>query len=199
MENAMIGVIGSRERGMISRELHDRVAQAIAAGLTELELYEHYRLNNRPELAHAKAESAMRALRMALVTTKELATRVRLQRGGAFPPRRAAPAELFLLLREAVNNAVTHAGPSTIIIRISVGGGRVNAVVEDDGPGIPVEKADSPASLGLQSIRERAALLGGTCRILSTASTGTKVVVTVPLTEGNKVDESGIDAAAGRR
>ena len=71
-------------------------------------------------MAHAKAETAMRALRMALVTTKELATRVRLQRGGAFP-RRAAPAELFLLLREAVNNAVTHADPSTIIIRISVG------------------------------------------------------------------------------
>jgi signal transduction histidine kinase len=110
---------------------------------------------------------------------------VRLQRGGGFPPRQAAPAELFLLLREAVNNAVTHAGPSTIIIRISVGGGGVNAAVEDDGPGIPVEEVDSTASLGLQSIRERAALLGGTCRILSAESTDTKVVVTVPLTEGN--------------
>jgi len=41
MENGLIGVTGSGERGMISRELHDRVAQAIAAGLTELELYEH--------------------------------------------------------------------------------------------------------------------------------------------------------------
>src|ERR1700722_440756 len=185
MENAMIGVIGSGERGMISRGLPDRVAQEIAVGLTELELYEHYRLNNRPEMAHAKAETAMRVLRMALVTTKELATRVRLQRGGGFPPRRAAPAELFLLLREAVNNAVTHAaGPSPIIIRISVGGGGVNAAVEDDGPGIPVEKVDSTASLGLQSIRERAELLGGTCRILSAESTGTKVVVTVPLAEG---------------
>jgi len=169
---------------MISRELHDRVAQEIAVGLTELELYEHYRMNNRPEMAHAKAETAMRVLRMALVTTKELATRVRLQRGGGFPPRRAAPAELFLLLREAVNNAVTHAGPSTIIIRISVGGGRVSAAVEDDGPGIPVDKVDSTASLGLQSIRERAELPGGTCRILSAESTGTKVVVTVPLAEG---------------
>lgn len=127
-------------------------------------------------------------MRMALVTTKELAARVRLQRGGGFPPRRAAPAELFLLLREAVNNAVTHAGPSSITIRISVGEGVVNATVEDDGPGIPAEKADSPASLGLQSIRERAALLGGTCRILSAESTGTKVVVTVPLTE---VDNGG--------
>lgn len=170
---------------MISRELHDGVAQEIAAGLTELELYEHYRLNNRLEMAHAKAEMAMRVLRMALVTTKQLATRVRLQSGNCFPPRGAAPAELFLLLREAVNNAVTHAGPSTTIIRISVAGGSVNATVEDDGPGIPVEQVDSTASLGLQSIRERTALLGGTCRILSAESTGTKVVVTVPLAAGN--------------
>jgi signal transduction histidine kinase len=61
----------------------------------------------------------------------------------------------------------------------------VHATVEDDGPGIPAEKVDSTASLGLQSIRERAALLGGTCRILSAESTGTKVVVTVPLTQGD--------------
>lgn len=181
----MTGAIGSGERGMISRELHDGVAQAIAASLTELELYEHYWMNHRPEMAHAKAETAMRVLRMALSATKELAARVRLQRGGGFPPRRAAPAELFLLLREAVNNAVTHAGPSTITIRISAGKAGVNATVEDDGPGIPVEKVDSAASLGLQSIRERAALLGGTCRILSTESTGTKVIVTIPLTEGD--------------
>lgn len=181
----MLDVIGSGERGMISRELHDSVAHEIAAGLIELELYEHYRMNNRPEMAHAKAEAAMRVLKMALVTTKELASRVRLQHGGGFPPRRAAPAELFLLLREAVNNAVTHADPSTIIIRISAGGGGVNAAVQDDGPGIPEEKVDSAASLGLQSIKERAALLGGTCRILSAESTGTKVVVTVPLTQGN--------------
>jgi signal transduction histidine kinase len=187
MENAMIGDIGSGERGIISRELHDGVAQAIAAGLTELELYEHYWLNHRPELAHAKAGTAMRVLRSALAATKELAARVRLQPGGGFPPRPAAPAELFLLLREAVNNAVTHAGPSTIIIRISVGGGKVNATVADDGRGIPVEQLDSPASLGLQSIRERTALLGGTCQILSAESAGTRVVVTVPLAEGGHV------------
>lgn len=184
----MIGTIGSGERGMISRELHDSVAQAIAAGLTELELYEHYRTHHRPEMAHAKAETAMRVLRVALTTTKELAAQVRLQHGGGFPPHRAAPAELFLLLREALNNAVTHAGLSTIIIRISAGGGGVNAAVEDDGPGIPAEKVDSTASLGLQSIRERTELLGGTCRILSAESTGTKVVVTVPLTKGDHHD-----------
>jgi len=183
----MIGDIGSGERGIISRELHDGVAQGIAAGLTELELYEHYWMNHRPEMAHAKAEAALRVLRSALATTKELAARVRLQPGGGVPPRPAAPAELFLLLREAVNNAVTHAGPSTIIIRISVGGGNVNATVEDDGQGIPAEKVDSAASLGLQSIRERTALLGGTCQILSAESAGTKVIVTVPLTRGGHV------------
>ena len=104
---------------MISRELHDSVAQEIAASLTELELYEHYRMNNRPEMAHAKAEAAMRVLKTALVTTKELASRVRLQHGGGFPPRRAAPAELFLLLREAVTNAVTPADlrPSSFVFR----------------------------------------------------------------------------------
>lgn len=179
----MSGPIGPGEREMISRELHDSVAQAIAAGLTELELYEHYRMNHRPEAAQAKAETAMRSLRIAITATKELAARVRLQRGGDFLPRRAAPEELFLILREAVNNAVAHADPSTIIIRISAGGGYVNAAVEDDGPGIPAEKVDFAGSLGLQSIRERAALLGGTCRVLSAEPAGTKVVVTVPLAE----------------
>ena len=71
----------------------------------------------------------------------------------------------------------------------------MNAAVQDDGPGIPEEKVDSAASLGLQSIKERAALLGGTCRILSAESTGTKVVVTVPLTQGNN---GGLKAAPTR-
>jgi signal transduction histidine kinase len=54
--------------------------------------------------------------------------------------------------------------------------------VRDDGTGFAVAPAAGQASnhLGLQSMRERAAILGGELKIISGSGQGTTVVVVLP-------------------
>ncbi|MFD0856712.1 sensor histidine kinase, partial [Actinomadura adrarensis] len=195
------GAIGPGERRALSRDLHDRVAQAIAAGLNGLQLSEHYHRGGRSECATDKWLEACSTLRQALELTKEMATRLRFAApehdsgkpsGGRAEANKegdgvpivsagvAAAGELFLVLREAIDNALTHAEAETITIRLSVEREAVVVSVEDDGGGIARDMLASPASLGLRSMRERAELLGGTFRLTTATPEGTRVDVTVP-------------------
>jgi signal transduction histidine kinase len=78
---------------------------------------------------------------------------------------------------EAMTNAVRHAGAATCSLRL-VGGEDLTVVVEDDGRGLPTERR---AGVGLASMRERAAELGGECRVESRPGGGTRVVARLPL------------------
>jgi signal transduction histidine kinase len=187
-ESAAPPALHHDERHSISRELHDNVAQSIAAGLHGLELGEHYSRNGDSQRAGVKRAQAQSLIREALDATKELATvlraapgdRLRLVRPTADPPK-LPPAELLLIIREALQNAIAHAEAATITIQLSAGHHGVTASVEDDGIGLPTGDAASPLCLGLQSMRERAELLGGSCRIVPGTSAGTRVVVAVPI------------------
>jgi two-component system NarL family sensor kinase len=55
---------------------------------------------------------------------------------------------------------------------------RVELEIVDDGVGIPAERS---AGVGLSSMRERAAELGGTCVVESVPKGGTRVLVRLPL------------------
>jgi signal transduction histidine kinase len=175
---------------MISRKLHDQVAQSIAAGLNGLTLSEHYQGTGDPERARTKRTEAETVIRYALDVTKELATLLRQKPGGArhrgTSPARTqqipltAPAELLLIIREALHNAMAHANATTITIHLSTDDGVVTASVMDNGVGLRESQADSQSSVGLQSIKERAALLGGMCRIGPGRDVGTEVLVRVP-------------------
>jgi signal transduction histidine kinase len=78
---------------------------------------------------------------------------------------------------EAMTNAVRHAGAATCSLRL-VGGTDLTVVVEDDGRGLPTEPR---AGVGLVSMHERAAELGGECRVESRPGGGTRVVARLPL------------------
>jgi signal transduction histidine kinase len=180
----------SAERQMLSRELHDRVAHAIAAGVNSLELSEHYTRNGRADQAQAKLADARRTLRHALEVTKELAARVRFPRAAERPRTEAGrrdrrppldSAEVFLILREAVHNALTHSGASQITIRLSNERGAMSATVDDDGSGPAAGGGHGRTGLGLRSMHERAQLLGGTLNITGRSAGGTRVVLDIPL------------------
>jgi signal transduction histidine kinase len=89
--------------------------------------------------------------------------------------------ELFLVLREAVLNAVRHSGGRRITVVVSVSGGRVQAEVADDGRGLP---DDAARGTGLSSMQERVAILGGTLTVAGGPRAGTRVKVQVPLRRG---------------
>ncbi|MFD9864848.1 sensor histidine kinase [Streptomyces alboflavus] len=181
------------ERRALSRELHDRVAQLIAAALNSLDLSGHFADTDHPDRARAKHTRAKETLRQALCTTKELAEHLRapVARTRTEPPRRgaveAAPrcpvdeAEVFLILREALGNALLHSGAQDITIRLYAASDTVSASIEDNGTGVAPGLREHHTSLGLQSMRERTALLGGSFTMERGPSGGTHVNVTVPM------------------
>ncbi len=89
---------------------------------------------------------------------------------------------LYRIAQEAVNNALKHAHATHITIEVSVeDGSRVHLMISDDGRGF-VAGSDHHGH-GLENIRTRAALLGGTSVVRSSADKGTTWEIEVPIME----------------
>lgn len=197
------------ERRRVGRELHDRVAHSIMVVFRSLELHEVYKAQGSPR-AQEKLEFAKKMAQEALKSARDLSSELRHSSAEEglevalsehlrmiVPPgvdaRLSAKGdesviapevrdELFLVLREAVRNAVAHARAQKIRIELCTTEDRVRAAVEDDGKGFdPDEAKASSDGTGLASMSERAALLGGTLNLLSAPGGGTRVEVSVPL------------------
>ena len=93
------------------------------------------------------------------------------------PPKVAG--ELFRISQEAVINAGRHAGASTVWVTLRREDHGVELRVADDGRGFELT-GQRPGHLGLESMRERAALLDGQLEIESSAQ-GTVVTAHAPL------------------
>ena len=80
--------------------------------------------------------------------------------------------ELYRIAQEALHNTAKHAHASMVNVRLDQTPEALLLEVRDDGVGFDVT-ASFPGHLGLRSMQERVALLGGTCEIESTPGTGT--------------------------
>ena len=91
----------------------------------------------------------------------------------------------FRVAQEALTNAARHANAKKIALHLRINGERLELAVEDDGCGFDQEavrrRPASRSSLGLISMKERAALAGGSFRIESTVGGGTRVLAVFPL------------------
>jgi signal transduction histidine kinase len=87
--------------------------------------------------------------------------------------------QLFGIGREALSNVVKHAGASTARVHVGTGPGVVILEIDDDGSGFD-PAARHPGHFGLESMRGRAAEIGGILTITSTPGHGTVVRVEVP-------------------
>ncbi len=83
--------------------------------------------------------------------------------------------QLYLIAREAANNAARHADPGRVLIALKRDSDGVELSVEDDGKGVPPEIADHPG-MGLRIMRHRARLIGAELRIEPGPRGGTRVV-----------------------
>jgi signal transduction histidine kinase len=86
--------------------------------------------------------------------------------------------EVFLVFKEALNNAVRHAGFTKCTTWLSIDRGWITLRVSDDGKGFDPRKCK--AGNGLESLRRRAARLGGTLLIESSPGAGAIVELRVP-------------------
>jgi len=87
----------------------------------------------------------------------------------------------FRIFQELLTNVVRHANATAVEVVLTVNQGELLLEVRDNGKGIPDGKFDSPKSLGLLGMRERASLLGGKVDIAKTPGKGTKASVLIPL------------------
>lgn len=88
---------------------------------------------------------------------------------------------LYHISQEVLNNAIKHAFASEVTMQISQDDDWVELEIYDNGQGFDPETAVTSGGLGLTSIQERVALLGGTVIYESTPEEGTKVVVQLPV------------------
>ncbi len=83
----------------------------------------------------------------------------------------------YRIVQEALTNARKHADATRIEVRLERDT-RLRVTVSDDGKGLP---ADARAGVGMSSMRERAAELGGTCVVRGRRGGGTVVHAELPL------------------
>jgi signal transduction histidine kinase len=99
--------------------------------------------------------------------------------GARLPPE--AETTVYRVVQEALTNLGRHASASTCSVVLVRGPmSYIRVVVEDDGVGFDTS-ATPERGLGLRGMAERAALVGGNLRVMSTPGQGTVVVLEVPV------------------
>jgi PAS domain S-box-containing protein len=85
---------------------------------------------------------------------------------------------LYFIAQEALNNVLKHARAKHV--NVSLKSKKTNFIleIEDDGVGFDPKVTDS-GGIGMRSMRERVAQIGGKLKILSTPGKGAKITVTV--------------------
>jgi signal transduction histidine kinase len=196
-----------QERQHLARELHDSVSQALygislgahaarealdsdpgeaiapleyVIALTEAGLAEMRALifELRPESLATEGLVAALSKQVAVLRTRYKLT-VDAQLGEEPDLSLEGKQALYRIAQEALHNIIKHAHARTVLLRLSRQDGELLLEVCDDGRGFDPSEL-FPGHLGLHSIQERAARLGGTCSIESAPAQGTCLRVRIP-------------------
>lgn len=206
----LLGSIES-ERQRIGRELHDNATQIIAASLLGLGLTERQlpaeATAARESLATARGlvECALDQLKtviydlrptmlddIGLVAALRWYVKARVEASGVqvetefdetpgWPrPLPTVEIALYRVAQEALANAVRHAEATRVKLGLVLRPGYAALTVFDDGKGFDLEEARG-RGLGLLSMRERVAQLGGQLNVVTEPGLGTRVYAVIPL------------------
>jgi signal transduction histidine kinase len=90
--------------------------------------------------------------------------------------------EVYRIGREALVNAFRHSGASNVEVEVEYAPGHLRLLVRDNGVGIDPEvvRAGRDGHWGLSGMRERAERIGARLRVLSAASSGTEIELSIP-------------------
>lgn len=199
------------ERKRIARELHDGIAQSLAALRIRLRVARAVQDDDARstllEQVSSEMGEAMEELRRIarglrppaldmlglgpaiesharnIADATGMAMDLRLDDiGHRLPPE--AELALYRVIQEALSNLARHSGADTFSVQLGLAGNHVFADVEDNGRGFDVASAmSSNGGLGLFGMQERASYVGGSVEIASEPGAGTRVHVLVPIYE----------------
>ncbi len=204
--------ISEHEQGRIGRDLHDGLCQvlvnlginasllrkdlearawpeSVRAGRMEHRLKDAIRAARH--LAHGlcpvnlQGESLEAALReLARVTTEDVGVDCCSECEDRFDCVDGTVAtHLYRIAQEAVHNAVKHAHPSHIRLRLGAADHQLRLTITDDGVGLPAARGVGDG-LGLQIMKYRARAAGGSFDLRQAYGGGTVVSCTVPQLNG---------------
>ncbi|MBM3848267.1 MAG: histidine kinase, partial [Verrucomicrobia bacterium] len=89
--------------------------------------------------------------------------------------------QLFLSVKEALNNVVRHSGATEVWLRLGLKDGELRIIVADNGRGMAPASDGAGSHDGLGNIRKRVESLGGTLQIRSGPPSGTELSIQLPL------------------
>jgi two-component system, NarL family, sensor kinase len=192
------------ERRRLRRDLHDGLGPALAGITLQLEVARN-QLGGEPAPAREKLLELRAHTQAAIADIRRLVhdlrppaldelgllgalreqaarldgrLRVTVDGPGSLPELPAAvEVAAYRIGLEALTNVVRHANAHACTVRVSAAGA-LELEIADDGEGLA---PDRRAGVGLGSMRERAAELGGTCTIAPGRQGGTRVVARLPL------------------
>lgn len=90
--------------------------------------------------------------------------------------------DIFLAVKEALNNILKHSQATAARVQISEDGATLKIIIEDNGCGFGENKCPpGRKGHGLENLRKRTESLGGQINISSRAGAGTKLAIHIPL------------------
>jgi len=199
-----------RERARIARDLHDDLGSlltriSLLGGLLRADKDNPAQVDAHAQKISQSADQTVRALeeivwavRPASDTVQGLvdyiahfanelfdghATRCRLDLPRDLPALPLQPDirhNIFLIVKEALNNALKHSGATEVHLLAKISDDVLEICINDNGKGFVPAKAEDGGH-GLRNMRQRAELLSGSLSMESTPEEGTTVRLRVPL------------------
>lgn len=197
-----------RERGRIARDIHDDLGNRLTeiqllTGLAQRNRAPEKNINHVQEISSA-AEHATDALDEIVwainprndtlpdlisyveefardfLRMAEIKCRVDLPQ---HPPPKPVSAEvrhnLFLVIKESLNNIVRHANATEVVLRILITDESISVVIEDNGRGFN-DGAKGGGANGLENMQQRISEIGGQFHIKTAAGAGTSIFFAGP-------------------
>jgi signal transduction histidine kinase len=197
-----------RERERLARELHDSVTQSLYSLTLLAEASQRLigtgdwgRVREYVERLGEIAQQALKEMRLLVYQLRPLVLKreglvgalqhrldavekragvdARLLVSGNVELPASAEEELYRIAQEALNNALKHAEPASVIVRVCGDEKAVILEVLDDGRGFDLDAISAEGGMGLVSMRERTEKLGGKLDVKSAPDEGTSVCVTL--------------------
>ena len=111
-------------------------------------------------------------------------TQIKFSTEGTAPPGLVMPSakalNVVMMIQEAVNNAVKHAGASQVVVKSNITANEWQLKVTDDGHGFDMQQAlTKKDSHGLNNMRERAKATGLAFDIETKSGEGTAISITI--------------------